>query len=338
MNHRYVHRRRPPARGAVAAAALSLAMCSLVCATPAFAQDDPGGTEAGRHFRRGVDLYGEADYAGALVEFKRAYALAPSSAALYNVGEAEFQMQDYASALKTFRRFLSEFGPGEGHRAEVERSLDVLRTRVGHIAVTTVPAGADISVDDQPEGKTPLGESVLVSVGRRKVVASLSGRAPVTRYVEVAAGDELEVTLPFAAPTEGAPTTGLAGPSSASSPAPPPSPPWDMTRVRTVGWIATGTLAAGAAVLGILAVTEAHDLKDARSQFPVTNATLNHDSNLTLTYSVLADSLTAAAIIVGGLSLYWTLGSTGSASPARGSAPTTSLAIGPAAARLDVTF
>ncbi|HEY4013442.1 MAG TPA: PEGA domain-containing protein [Polyangiaceae bacterium] len=323
----------------MAAAALSFAMWNSVCASPAFAQDDAGGTEAGRHFRRGVDLYGEADYAGALVEFKRAYALSPSSAALYNVGEAQFQMQDYAGALKTFRRFLAEFGPGEGHRAEVERSIDVLRTRVGHVAVTTVPAGADLSVDDQPVGKTPLGESVLVSVGRRKVVASMPGRATITRYIEVAAGDELEVTLPFAAPTEGAtaPATSGGAPSSASLPAP-PSPPWNMARARTVGWIATGTLAAGAGVFGVLAVLEDRDLKNARSQYPVTNATLTHDSNLTLTYSVLADSLTAAAIIVGGLSLYWTLGSTGSASPARGSAPTTSLALGPAAVRLDVTF
>jgi hypothetical protein len=324
----------------MAVVALSVATWTSVCTPAAFAQDsDPSGNEAGKHFRRGVDLYGEADYAGALVEFKRAYALSPSSSALYNVGEAQFQMQDYAGALKTFRRFLSEFGPNEAHRSEVERSIDVLRTRVGHVAVTTAPAGADISVDDQSAGRTPLSESVLVSVGRRKIVASMAGRPPVTRYVEVAAGDELEVTLAFAAPSEPSTTTAPAETAAAGSPAAAaPTHPTDMTHWKIAGWVATGTLAAGAAVFGVLAVSEARELKDARTRFPTTAATLNHDSSLTATYSVLADSLTAAAIVVGGLSLYWTLSSSGSGSPARGSASTTSLAFGPASARLDVTF
>ncbi len=216
-----------------------LVLCDVgVHASPVFAQDaDSPSNDAGRHFRRGVDLYGEADYAGALVEFKRAYALAPSASALFNVGEAQYQLQDYAGALKTFRRFLAEFGPGEGHRSEVERNIDVLRTRVGHVAITTTPAGADVSIDDQPAGKTPLGESVLVSVGRRKIVASMPGRAPVTRTIEVAAGDELEVSLPFAATSELGPAPS-ATPADGSPPATAPAPashPFDASRLRTGG-------------------------------------------------------------------------------------------------------
>lgn len=338
MISRHVYRRRFLLWRTLAFAAL--APCTLY-APPVAAQDlEAPSNDAGRHFRRGVDLYGEADYAGALVEFKRAYALAPSAAALYNVGEAQYQMQDYAGALKTFRRFLAEFGPGEAHRSEVERNIDVLRTRVGHLNITTVPAGADVSVDDQPVGKTPLSESALVSVGRRKVVATIAGRPPVTRYVEVAASDDLEVDLQFPAPFEAS-----SGSSSSESPAAPPggsaaspSRPWDATRLKTVGWVATGVFAAGAGVFGILAVTEARDLKNARGEFPGSSATLSHDANLTQTYSILADSLTVAAIVVGGLSLYWTLSSPASASRSRGSVPAARVAVGPTSAWLDVTF
>jgi tetratricopeptide (TPR) repeat protein len=110
------------------------------------------------HFDRGVTLYGETDYPGALVEFKRAYALSPNSAVLYNIGEAQYQIQDYASALVTFTRYLVEVPPGGPHRGEVENNVEVLRTRVGHLTIVTVAPGADVSVDDRPAGKTPFDD------------------------------------------------------------------------------------------------------------------------------------------------------------------------------------
>ena len=39
---------------------------------------DPNLREADKHFQHGVSLYVEADYRAALVEFTRAYALAPN--------------------------------------------------------------------------------------------------------------------------------------------------------------------------------------------------------------------------------------------------------------------
>src|SRR5579864_8475531 len=120
---------------------------------PASAQDAESATrDAAKHFQRGVSLYGEADYRAALVEFRRAYALVPNAAVLYNVGETEYQLQDYAGALTTFKRYLAETSPTESHRSEVESNVDVLRSRVGRLSIQTVPSGADISVDDQPIG------------------------------------------------------------------------------------------------------------------------------------------------------------------------------------------
>jgi tetratricopeptide (TPR) repeat protein len=267
--------------------------------------------EAGNHFRRGVQLYGEADYAGSLVEFKRAYALVPSSAALYNAGEAQYQLQDYAGALRTFLRFLNEYGPTERHGADVESSVEVLRGRVGHIGVITVPAGAEVSVDDQPAGKTPLDQRLLVSVGHRKVTAMLPGHAPATRFVDVAAGDDVSVTLD------------LLPLGSVAVPAAPPihdrnAVPETKTSsrgpsaLRTVGWVFTAAFAAGAASFGGLALRESGDLKMARNTFPASPATLQDESDRTRVYSILADSFTAAAIVVGAVTLWSTLTPSGS--------------------------
>jgi tetratricopeptide (TPR) repeat protein len=298
-------------------------MVSWVCVAHPCRADDPVTTrEAGKHFDRGVVLYGEGDYAGALAEFKRAHALAPNPAVLYDIGQAEYQLKDYAAALVTFRRFLADAPPSSPQRDEVEGNLDVLRTRVGRIGVATVPPGADVTVDDQPIGKTPLADHRLVSVGHRKVTASLAGRPAVTRYVDVAAEDDVSVTLDLPL-----------GPESES-------PRWSVLHDgagtqphgsgavwRTIGWIATGMLAAGATGAGVLALKESNDLRNARNTYPVSSDVLRGDADLTRTYSIVADSLTIAAVVAGTLTLWATLAAP--ASPRDESRRSSSAAPGP---------
>jgi hypothetical protein len=256
--------------------------------------------EAGKHFDHGVALYGEADYPGALAEFRRAYALAPNSAVLFNIGEAQFQLQDYAGALTSFNRYLVEAPPGAAHRADVEADIEVLRARVGHITIVTVPPGADVAVDDQPAGKTPLDERVLVSVGHRRVTAAFAGGPPITRFVDVAADDDLSVTLQ-APPAVVAAQTPAPAPSPTRSPAAPE--PRGGVSLQAIGWITTGALAAGAVSTGIMAWKESMDLKSARDAYPTSASTLQQDSDRTRTFSVVADSLTAAAVVAGSVTL-----------------------------------
>jgi hypothetical protein len=270
------------------------------------AQDAEVLREAAKHFERGVSLYGEADYRGALVEFKRASGLVPNPAVLYNVGETEFQLQEYANALVTFERYLAEAGPTDPHRAEVEAAVRTLKTRVGHLAITSSPTDAEIAIDDQPIGRTPIDKLVMVSAGRRKVVATLPGRAPATKYVDVAAEDVVSVSLQFPAPSAAPTDHPLAQPQIAPAHVPPEG---HGSGWRIAGWVATGTFAAVAAGFGALALKESSDLKTERGSYPTTAPTLDHAGTLTMRYSVLADSLGAAALIVGGITLYSTLSS-----------------------------
>jgi hypothetical protein len=328
------------ARAALAAVLFSWAPFALCtsAAGPAWAQDGESPMrEAGKHFQRGVSLYGEADYRAALVEFKRAYVLAPNAAVLYNVGETEYQLQDYAGALATFRRYLAEAGPGETHRAEVESNVEVLRARVGHVSISTTPAGADLTLDDQPIGKTPLEEPLLVSIGRRKVVASMAGRPSVTRYVDVA-DDNVSLALQLPSPVGvPAPATHVAT-QPASEPAAPTHGGGGGTALRAVGWVATGIFAAGAVTFAVLANKASSDLKSARDAFPTTSATLTHDASLTSTYSLVAYSLTIATVLVGGITLISTLSASSSSAPARGGLDGVRVVLGPGSARLEMAF
>lgn len=288
------------------AAFLTVLVAALAFTAPlAQAAGDEGYTaavrEASKHFQRGVTLYSEADYPAALVEFQRAYALMPNQVALYNVGETQYQLRDYAGALSTFERYLSEVGPSDPHRAQVESNVKVLRSRVGQLSIVTIPQGAEVVVDDRPVGRTPFSRPVTVGVGHVKVSAATPGHPPVTRFVDVAAEDTVSVTLELSTQEI---TRALPAPSAPALDNNLPPTGGDGKAWRTAGWIATGTLAAGAIVIGLLAYLESRDLQTARDRYPTTSDTLNHKANVTRNLSIVADSLAVAALVVGGVTLY----------------------------------
>jgi tetratricopeptide (TPR) repeat protein len=307
--------------------ALILAM-AVPYAPSALAQDSESVREAGKHFQRGVVLYNEADYRGALVEFKRAGGLAPTASTLYNIGETQYQLQDYAGALGTFERYLAEASPSDGHRAEVERNVQALRARVGFVAITTLPTGADITIDDQPVGRTPLDKPVRVTIGQRKIVATLAGRPAVVRYIEVAAEDNVSVSLQLG--TVVAAESPLSGTTASDS-----SRASRGSGLRTAGWVTTGVLAAGAVTFGVLAIKSSNDLKTARETYPTTSDTLDHAANKVTTYSIIADALGVGALIVGGITLYSTLSSSSNPSSASAGAR---LQVGFASVQVEAIF
>jgi hypothetical protein len=263
-----------------------------------------GSSEAYSHFQRAVTLYSESDFTAALVEFKRAYALAPANNqgtinVLYNIGQTQFQLQKYADALTTFETYVRE--GGGAHNTEAEAAITTLRDRVGHIDVTTtVPA--DIQIDDDLVGKTPLSVPLTASIGRRKITATAEGSLPATAWVEVPSGDAVAVTLRLDVRTDrvadGRPAGGALVETS-----PYPSP---RRTAAIVGWVVTGVLAAGVGVTGILALQSSKNLTNARDAFPADKSTVQGDASTTTGLSVTTDALGVATLAMGALSIYWT--------------------------------
>ncbi len=297
----------------------------LCVATPALAQgqdvahDDPADAmgEAQARFRRGLELYAEDDFRAALVEFQRAYELAPSFRILYNIAQVQFQLQDYAGSLRSFERYLQEGADriDAARRQDVEKDMERLRTRVASITISTEHDGVEVYVDDVLVGVTPL-PSLLVSSGRRRVRARLEGHAPVTHVVDVAGAEEATLRLQFDVahvqpglaepklpdPAPVAPR--LEAPTPALSPVPDgseePAVPW-------VGWTITGVLAAGAATTGIMAVRASSDLQDLRGTPNVGSEALEDASSDAKRWALATDVLGIGAVVAGGISLYLTL-------------------------------
>ncbi len=256
--------------------------------------------EAGKHFGRGVSLYDEADYRAALVEFRRAYEIAPNAVVLYNIGETYYQLQNYAAALTALERYMAESPDTAEHRAEVQKTLDILRSRVGKVVITTNVPGCEVTVDDEFVGKSPLPQAVPVSIGRRKITAMRSGLPPDTRFVEVAAGDTASITLTLEEPKA------IEAPASKPLPAVAEEPPANHA---TTAWIITGGIGAAAIGMGIATYVESKHLQDARNTFGVTHDELQSKANRVTTFGIIGDSLGVAAIISGVIALKLTLSS-----------------------------
>lgn len=313
-------------RARVAAAALLVGALTS-WAPPADAA--PKWMEADEHFRHGVALFKENNYRAALVEFQRAYEIDPKFQVLYNIGESQYQLQDYASALKTFERYLAEGGAkiGVKRKKDVEAEIVTLKGRVATIEVAVNEPGAIVAIDDVEIGKSPL-EPITVSAGRRKITASLSGRVPVTQVVDVAGGDQKTIRLEIA-------------PLATEKPEKPekPRPPAPSPVAPIVTWSATGALAIGAVVTGVLALGASQELTDELERYPADPDKIDGAHGRAFTLGLTTDILIGTSVAAAGVAIYftvdWSMKSDEAAAPTR---PAARLVVRPGGLALDGTF
>ena len=275
-----------------------LLVALLLCLAPAAVHADNAGRDAAKHFQRGVDLYNDGDFRGALVEFKKAYSTWPRANVLYDIGQTEFQLLDYASALRTMERYLAETGANAPHRQEVEGTVEVLRGRVGRVLLTSDP-GCEVTVDDQPAGTTPLESPILVSVGQRKLTVSCAGPRSANRRIEVAAGETLRVELRAPAPP-------IAAMRAAMNPVL-EARPEQPGKGWITAWIVSGVLVAGTIAMGTATLVEQSRLASMRSSYPVTRPDLDRQQALTTGLAISSDILGVASLAAVGVSTYLTI-------------------------------
>jgi hypothetical protein len=304
-------------RAAVVAAALAAVLSLSLAPRGAGAQEGPKAPpspeaveEAAQRFQRGLELYKEGDFKAAQVEFKRAHEISPNYRVLYNLGQVSYQLRDYVAALRSFEAYLEQGGREvpAARRTQVTTEIARLRTRVGRLAIEVDVPGVEVSVDDAFVGRAPLAEPVLVSAGQHRVAALKPGApAPVVKTVEVGGGDKVEVTFELkSAPTPAPEAVAKKAPDVRPPPPPPPPPPENRVPMY-VTWGATGVLAGGAIVTGLLARGQEAELEDRRTTVPVSRGELEDVRGRMKALALTADALGVAALVVGGVATYLTV-------------------------------
>lgn len=261
---------------------IALASTALSLAAPSNAFGQPSTEDPAAHFERGLKFFKEGNYGAAMAQFKRCYELDPNASVLYNIGQTARQLNLYSEALVALERFMREVKDiDEPTRTNVQGWIAELKESVAVVTVKTNVEGVDIAVDDVDYGKTPLKEPIYMNAGKRRISATKSGYAPVTRIVEVAGTEQKTFDLELVSLT--------------SDPNPDPNPknpsevehtPWPW-----VGLGVTAGFGVATAVVGGLSFGKKADFEDALARFPGSQTEIDDARSTAKTFAITADVL-----------------------------------------------
>ncbi len=254
--------------------------------------------QASERFSAGVELVRDRDFEAALVEFRRAYEIAPDWRILFNMGQVLQMMQRYPEAVRHFEQYLREGGQdvAEARREQVLEEINRLKARVAYLVLDVSEPSAEVYVDDEKVGTTPLTDPVAVSVGRRKVVVRKSGFAVAEQTVEVGGRETKTLTFDLEAET----------PERAAAPVARTDAPEAERPMPWVAWGAAGALAVGAAVTGVLALGAKGDAED-EAKNETTKGKLDDAEQKAFILGLTTDALIVGAVGVGAFALWRTL-------------------------------
>lgn len=326
------------ARWRARSGAVALLLAATMLPSVATADDKES---ARTHFNRGVQLYHSKNLDGALAEFRRAYELAPSYRVLFNIGQLQYDLHEWAAAQRALEQYLAEGGDAvpADRKAQVMSLLEKCREFTAHVDLTVETPGV-VTLDEVPVGKSPLRSDLIMDPGKHRLTLAPEGGGPlVVRSIEVASGDRVAVELapapeptvtPIVTPVPVTPPVITLPPETAKTP--PPS--------RTPAWISLGVTTAlvGGTVASALITNNAQNaLERQLDNVPLDDGHVRGRRKDVKTAAVVTDILGATAIASGVLTTYFFLRGP-SRSSTTASARSFDVSVGPTSAGVSGTF
>jgi hypothetical protein len=153
--------------------------------------------EARTEYQAGTVLFGDGDFATALQKFKNAHEKQRDPRLLYNMASAEKSLRHYATAAKTLRRYLAEGGAllTAEDRRDAEELVKVIDALTLPVSIKVSEPGAQVSLDDELLGVSPLAAEVVVDIGQRKLRAQKDGFRSLTMPVQIGPAHVFELKL-----------------------------------------------------------------------------------------------------------------------------------------------
>ncbi|HZF50188.1 MAG TPA: PEGA domain-containing protein [Polyangiaceae bacterium] len=122
-------------------------------------------------------LYRAGDFAGALLQFDRAYDLSSDPRLLWNIAVCEKNLRRYARAVKALERYQAEGATrlSEEDRRDAAYLINAVRPFVATLTIHVSEPGADIFIDGERVGTSPVAAPLLIDMGARRVQVSKKG-------------------------------------------------------------------------------------------------------------------------------------------------------------------
>jgi hypothetical protein len=142
-------------------------------------------------------LLQNADPAGAVAKFERAYTLSGDARLLWNIAACQKALRHYASASDFVGRYLNQGAAvmTEESRQNALATQQALRAFFSEVTLLGLPAGARLSIDGVPVAVTPLAGPLRVDLGKRQLRVDLDGFEPLSRTLDVPGTTALQVEL-----------------------------------------------------------------------------------------------------------------------------------------------
>ncbi len=144
-------------------------------------------------------LFNDGDYAGASIKFKTAYDASKDARLLWNMAACEKALRHYAKVLKLARQYVAEGGDKltDQDKKDADDLIKAIEPFTATLKLSVNEPGADVYIDDELVGQTPLEKPVMVDIGSRKVRVAKPGFKESSQSVPIGGAAEvpLEVKL-----------------------------------------------------------------------------------------------------------------------------------------------
>lgn len=153
--------------------------------------------EAKEAYESGKLLYADGDYAGAKLKFERAHELAKDPRLLWNMAAAEKQQRRYDRVLALVERYLAEGGEklSDADRQEAKSLVDMVRALVSEVTVAVSEPGAEVSVDGEKIGESPLAAPLTLTQGERTFKVTKAGFRPFSKTQNLQGGTKITLDV-----------------------------------------------------------------------------------------------------------------------------------------------
>src|SRR5260221_8909178 len=267
---------------------------ALLAATPSLAEPTQEALKtARRRFQEGVAAVDAGNYEAARIAFQQAYALKPHPSVLRNLGQAELKTGRHLEAARHLATFVRDTTYGTAaERDAASKSLAQAESQVGKLTIEVDVAGAEVTVDGELAGRTPIVDPFYAESGDRVILIRKEGYEAYerTHLIEPGRTTQLKIKLDWVrVATPAASVSKIAGSIEAplreiettptASVGPPPAglvpTPEPKTHGRTIALAATGGLALVSAGVwlgfGLHGITLQHEADDLLRQVNAAN-------------------------------------------------------------------
>ncbi len=150
-------------------------------------------------YEAGRLLFEDGDYPGATLKFAKAYDLSKDPRLLWNVAAAEKNLRHYSKVIVALERYIAEGDDklSDQDRADAKQLIDTVSAFVGTLDISIDPSDADVSLDDEPIGKSPLAGPLRVDHGSHVLRVKKEGFEDYTVRPKITGGEtqKLQIVL-----------------------------------------------------------------------------------------------------------------------------------------------